>query len=432
MKKINLLLIVTIISLSFLCFGCSFKFDLPDIPKQGHKHKLEFHDKIEATCQFEGYRQYYKCTECKTMFSDKKKTTTLDYDAIRIDKISHNYQGGYCTSCGKDESYNDPYENSSYDFAYNLKIDGTLTITRCFGGATNITIPFMIDGYEVNEIRSISNDNIKALFIPSTITTIGGFYCINLTTISYGGTIEMWNNINKSDEWTSETNLVNIHCLDGDIIQEHKLHHISGYPETCTSSGMKDHYFCEICQMSFFDKDGKHPATWNDIYIEPSGHKFVGESCINCDMKIKDNILYKLKEDGTYIFMGVFPEKNSNFTITIPDLINGVKITEIGSNPNWSHKQTPVEKIIIGKYVTKISDRAFYNLSDLKEIVIPSRVTKIEGSAFLWCDSLTSITYSGTIEMWNAIEKGTEGVISWYFETPLTVIHCIDGDINLE
>jgi hypothetical protein len=54
-------------------------------------------------------------------------------------------------------------------------------------------------------------------------------------------------------------------------------------------------------------------------------------------------------------------------------------------------------------------------------------VTSIEKEIFLSCSSLTSITFEGTIEQWNNIDKNT----NWNSSSYITTIHCIDGDITL-
>ena len=56
--------------------------------------------------------------------------------------------------------------------------------------------------------------------IPNSIKTIGiqAFTgCINLTNITYQGTIAEWNAINKGECWDSFTGNYTIHCTDGDI-----------------------------------------------------------------------------------------------------------------------------------------------------------------------------------------------------------------------
>ncbi len=76
--------------------------------------------------------------------------------------------------------------------------------------------------------------------------------------------------------------------------------------------------------------------------------------------------------------------------------------------------------------VTSIRKDAFYNCNELTSIVIPDCVNSIGECAFEECISLTEITYEGTMEQWNAIDKGME----WDNNTGSYVIHCTDGDIS--
>ena len=69
---------------------------------------------------------------------------------------------------------------------------------------------------------------------------------------------------------------------------------------------------------------------------------------------------------------------------------------------------------------------AFKNCSGLKEVHLTDKVKTIETETFANCSNLTSITFYGTIEQWNAIEKGTDwnaGISS------SCIIHCLDGNI---
>ena len=55
------------------------------------------------------------------------------------------------------------------------------------------------------------------------------------------------------------------------------------------------------------------------------------------------------------------------------------------------------------------------------------RVTSIGEHAFDCCQSLTDITFQGTIAQWNEIELSN----GWNHELPATVVHCKDGDIAI-
>lgn len=55
-------------------------------------------------------------------------------------------------------------------------------------------------------------------------------------------------------------------------------------------------------------------------------------------------------------------------------------------------------------------------------------VTSIGDWAFYHCSSLTSITFNGTKQQWNAISKGYR----WNDNTGAYTIHCTDGDVPKE
>ena len=81
----------------------------------------------------------------------------------------------------------------------------------------------------------------------------------------------------------------------------------------------------------------------------------------------------------------------------------------------------------IPKDVTEIYACAFYGRTALTEIYIPKNIVKIEGSAFENCQSVTSITYEGTVAEWKEVELGMD----WFVGSDIDVVHCSDGDTEL-
>lgn len=62
----------------------------------------------------------------------------------------------------------------------------------------------------------------------------------------------------------------------------------------------------------------------------------------------------------------------------------------------------------------------------MKSVSIPDSVTSIGHYTFYSCDSLTTITYHGTMAQWRAIRKGND----WDKGTPDYKVYCTDGVLD--
>ena len=70
---------------------------------------------------------------------------------------------------------------------------------------------------------------------------------------------------------------------------------------------------------------------------------------------------------------------------------------------------------------------AFEHCDGLTSVTIGKGVTSIGNRAFCWCDSLTYITFDGTVAEWNAIKKG----FNWKYSCPFTEVECSDGTVSV-
>ena len=101
-------------------------------------------------------------------------------------------------------------------------------------------------------------------------------------------------------------------------------------------------------------------------------------------------------------------------------------VTAVGSSAFESC--TTMFSAIISEGTTTLESRAFFMCHELILIMLPSTITAIGDSAFLGCESLTDIYFEGTLEAWNAVEKGED----WDRETPYYTVHCADGSIETD
>lgn len=73
-----------------------------------------------------------------------------------------------------------------------------------------------------------------------------------------------------------------------------------------------------------------------------------------------------------------------------------------------------------------IGGGAFAGCDNLRSVTIPCSVTLIDKSAFSYCKSLSRIYFLGTMQQWNAIEKGSD----WDEETGKYTVYCSDGSVR--
>ena len=98
--------------------------------------------------------------------------------------------------------------------------------------------------------------------------------------------------------------------------------------------------------------------------------------------------------DGlTSIRYHAFYDCDALTSITIPN-----SVTSIGDNA--FRGCSSLTSVTIGNSVTSIGNEAFYDCSSLTSVTIPNSVTSIGGCAFQYCSSLTTVNYTGDVASW--------------------------------
>ena len=285
---------------------------------------------------------------------------------------------------------------------------------------------------------------LKSITIPSSVTNIDGsafVYCINLTDINIEG-----NNFIAEDGaiYTNDkTTLIAYPTASGDVIIDNSVTTIGAmafYHSDITSITIPNSV-TEIGEDAFTASSLKTVKSLGSITSIPAwcfincenlesitipasvtsidGGAFGG--CLNLtDINIEgNNFIY---EDGVIYTsdkttLVAFP--NATGSITIEDTVTNINdhafySTNISSITIPSTVDSMGEGIfrfcsnlksveILGN-ITMIPNETFYGCEKLESITIPASVTEFIGwGAFYDCTSLTSITYSGTEEMWNEI-----------------------------
>lgn len=92
-----------------------------------------------------------------------------------------------------------------------------------FWNCPELAAVILPDGIERINSSTFGNcENLANVCIPYSVKSIGyrSFYnCTELTDITYSGTKEQWSTIRKGAQWSYNTAVYTIHCIDGDIVQ---------------------------------------------------------------------------------------------------------------------------------------------------------------------------------------------------------------------
>jgi hypothetical protein len=115
-----------------------------------------------------------------------------------------------------------------------------------------------------------------------------------------------------------------------------------------------------------------------------------------------------------------FYSKNSIEEIIFEDNVKTV-------HPGITNGLRNLKKVTLSKNTEIIRQLAFNEDTSLTEIILPINLKSIEAAAFKNCTALNNIIYEGTIDEWNNVAKGTD----WNLSIPATVVHCINGDVEL-
>ena len=184
-----------------------------------------------------------------------------------------------------------------------------------------------------------------------------------------------------------------------------KLEHTHSYKETvveptCTEKG----YTLHKCECG---------DEYKDNYTEKIPHNYVNGKCTICGDKIAEatGLEYRLSDDKTYYIVTELGEETRT-RFSIPATHNELPVKEIDElafyqktniiqvilpdsieriGKNAFNGCSSLEKVSFGKSLRTIEGKAFYECGKLGAVTVPNCLTSIGEKAFYYCSSLASI-----------------------------------------
>ena len=168
-----------------------------------------------------------------------------------------------------------------------------------------------------------------------------------------------------------------------------------------------------------------------------SNYRFVEENGAVYCLYEEDSALksYKVAENGKPVESSepVVLVKGANYIEALAKT-NSIIFDKTGTLTNGDFE--------VPEGVEKIGDHAFYNVSSLRSITLPTSLKEI-GKAPFYITNLNKITYKGTMEEFKLIKKEVEVFgsqtssdtveVYWYHTNEgygVSVVNCNDGDLN--
>ena len=280
-----------------------------------------------------------------------------------------------CEGCGIEETESIPKTVYSRGLLFELNEDSTAYILKGIGECsdTDLIIPPIYNGLPVESIGENAfrdNHDITSVKIPSNIKTIGtGSFC---------------------------------EC--------------SGLKSIDLAEGVE-----VVNQLAFFGC-----TSLEEVYI-PSSLWLIGvaafSSLTSCkSMVVSESNQHLTSKNGSNIIM----EINTGILIAacdpviIPDDIKA--INDFGISYCSS-----IKEVVLPEGFEYLDQSAFTYCRGLVSVTLPRTLSTISNAAFFECTMLKTVNYNGSIEEWNSIYKGTD----WNYHTGFTVVHCSDGDVNI-
>ena len=321
-------------------------------------------------------------------------------------------------------------------------------------------------GFGIPGIFGVTNDNLNTIILPQSLKYIDDAAFIgftNITNIIGGNNLESVTNIQYDKDYYRITVFGGYPQTFYNNYEEHSigkvLFRVKLEPNVKVPEGYKQYLPTLFLGGEEIIESIELLNNYTEIYprmfenflklntINLSNITSIGEESFAGCTNLKYVDLSNVKSIGKRAFAGSGIEELTNFD-KINDIgnfcFNDCRSLKTAIIPiNWTEYITTTTNINIYQGCNNI-ETVYFNAkqansktppsygylyeskSTIKNLIIGEHVTKIPKRSFYGC-ALENITYKSTIEQWNLIVKET----GWYGNAVTTVVHCIDGDVEI-
>lgn len=309
----------------------------------------------------------------------------------------------------------EPAYKTSGDYNYRSFEDGTANIIKYRGSATEVVIPYELDGRAVTGFDVVafnSSESVESLIIPDTITNISGNGFVYISEIIIDENNKVYDsreNCNAIIE--TETNTMIAGCLNTVIpdsvtsIGEHAFCGCSGLtsiviPNSVTDIGKEVFSYCQNLEsisiaesVTSIDNNVFNKCiSLSEIKVDKSNKVYDSRENCNAIIETKSGTLMYgcmntvIPDDVTYLAAEAFSSCEGLTSITIP-----ASVASIGDSV--FEVCTSLKTVVIEEGVESIEVLAFNGCKQLTSVTIPKSVTEINRIAFYECKEVCLYVY---------------------------------------
>lgn len=296
----------------------------------------------------------------------------------------------------------------------------TLGYQLCGIGMTELILEEGIERIQGIEYCS----NLTTLRLPVSLKTIDNYALSNnnnLKDVYYAGTKSQWYQITLGSNYNKGSLFEVVHCSDGDLdlVVKGPIVRVPDGITTLTLANLATDMETLIIPDSITSCNARINKqtykVYNRLETTKSLEDFLAIEAANNDYRNAISGYGNTPKFGGQLTDLVINDKVQT-TITVPGTV-----TDAGYNLS----SLSITELTLEEGVTILGCAGYCH--NLTTVNLPSTLTTIGNRGFYGCTNLTTLNYAGTMAQWANVSLNSY----WHRQTPLTVVHCSDGDVTL-